>query len=59
MYLIKHMYTFCFQIFFLVNNLHTSWHPGIIGLFKNFIKIIFKKTTAVTIAFYDNLNIAF
>jgi len=55
------MYTFCFQIFFLFNNLHTSWHPGIIGLYKNFIfyKIYFLKITAVTIAFYDNLNIAF
>ena len=55
------MYTFCFQIFFLVNNLHTSWHPGIIGLFKKFIfyKIYLKKNTAVTIGFYDNLNIAF
>ena len=34
------VYTFCFQHFFLVNNLHTSWHPDIISLFKNFI---FKK----------------
>ena len=53
------MYTVCFQIFFLVNNLHTGWHPDIISLLKNFIfhkKIFF---TAVTIAFYDNLNIAF
>ena len=31
------MYTFCFQNFFLVNNLHTSWHPDIISLFKNLI----------------------
>ena len=45
------MYTFCFQNFFLVNNLHTSWDPDISGLFKNFIfhKIYFKKNTAVTI----------
>jgi len=33
-------YTFCFQHFFLVNNLRASWHPDIIGLFKYFI---FKK----------------
>ena len=25
------MYTFRFQNVFLVNNLHTSWHPVIIG----------------------------
>jgi len=44
MYLVEkndeYMYTFCFQHFFLVYNLHTSWHPDIIGLFKKFI---FKK----------------
>jgi len=45
MYLIKaigwnnvNMYTFCFQNVFLVNiYLHASWHPDIIGIFKNFI----------------------
>ena len=32
------LYIFCFQNFFyLVNNLHTSSHPDIIGLFKNLI----------------------
>jgi len=35
------MYTFCFQIFFLVNNLHTSWHPDIIGLFQGDLSDLF------------------
>ena len=49
------MYTFCFQIIFLAGIQALLVYLRILYLKK----YIFKKITALTLAFYDNLNIAF